>query len=74
MKQIIQEINCTVKNEKVLVACSTGVDSMTLLHLVMESLDRKQIYVAHVNHKKRAQKAPMHAISKLRVLHGYLIP
>jgi len=54
MKQIIQEINCTVKNEKVLVACSTGVDSMTLLHLVMESLDRKQIYVAHVNHKKRA--------------------
>lgn len=55
MNQIIKNIKEKIKNEKVLVACSTGVDSMVLLHLVMASLHSSQIVIAHVNHQKRAQ-------------------
>ena len=45
------------KNDRVVVAVSTGVDSMVLLALLQElpaSL-RPQIIVAHVNHRLRKQ-------------------
>lgn len=55
MKNILKEVKEELKNYKVVVACSTGVDSMTLLTLVMQVCKHDNIVVAHVNHKKRLQ-------------------
>ncbi len=55
MEKVIKNLREKLNNEKVLVACSTGVDSMVLLHLVIQALPTTQIVVAHVNHQKRAQ-------------------
>ncbi len=55
MNSIIQTLKNKFKNQKVLIACSTGVDSMVLLDLVMKSLPSNQIVIAHVNHQKREQ-------------------
>lgn len=55
MEKIIISLKEKLNNEKVLVACSTGVDSMVLLHLLLKALNPSQIVVAHVNHQKRKQ-------------------
>lgn len=55
MQDIINRIKYQVSNDIIIVATSTGVDSMTLLDLCMKSLDHKQIIVAHVNHKVRKE-------------------
>ena len=55
MEKVIKNLREKLNNEKVLVACSTGVDSMVLLHLVIQALPTTQIVVAHVNHQKRAK-------------------
>lgn len=55
MEKIINDLKKKLNKEKVLVACSTGVDSMVLLHLVIKALPTTQIVVAHVNHQKRLQ-------------------
>lgn len=55
MNKIITDLKEKLNTEKVLVACSTGVDSMVLLHLVLNAIDPTQIVVAHVNHGKREQ-------------------
>lgn len=55
MKSILKEIKEELKDNKVVVACSTGVDSMTLLTQVMQVCKHENIIVAHVNHKKRLQ-------------------
>ena len=53
MNNIILDIKTRVLNEKVIVACSTGVDSCVLLDLCMKALNKEQIVVAHVNHGVR---------------------
>lgn len=53
LDNIINEIKSKLTNDKVIVACSTGVDSTVLLNLVELSLDKKQIIICHVNHQKR---------------------
>lgn len=55
MKLVINNIKEKLKHQKVIVACSTGVDSMTLLNIVMKAKPCEEIIVAHVNHKKREQ-------------------
>lgn len=55
MNNVIKELKQHLVNKKVLVACSTGVDSMTLLELVKNILPHNDIFVGHVNHQKREQ-------------------
>ncbi len=54
-ESIIEEIKMKLNNQKILIACSTGVDSMVLLDLLIKSLSNKQIVIANVNHQKRLQ-------------------
>lgn len=44
-----------LKNKKILVACSTGIDSMVLLDLCLKYLNKENIGIAHINHKKRIE-------------------
>lgn len=55
MKKIINELKSVIGNHKVIVTCSTGVDSMALLELCLKSLPHENITVAHVNHNKRIE-------------------
>lgn len=55
MKDIILNIRNKVKNDSVVVACSSGVDSCVLLDLCMKALNKSQIIVAHVNHGVRSE-------------------
>jgi len=52
---LINKIRSFVKNHRVVVAVSGGVDSMTLMHVVAKSLPRDQIVVAHFNHASRKE-------------------
>ena len=42
-------------DKKVLIAVSTGVDSMVLLNLAIKYLDKNNIGIVHVNHNKRIE-------------------
>ena len=55
MKKVIEDLKLNIGNNKVVLTCSTGVDSMTLLHLAMHSLPKENIIVAHVNHQRRVE-------------------
>lgn len=55
MQQVIKNIFEKTNNNKVVVACSTGIDSMTLLYLTMQAKDVDDIIVVHINHQKRNQ-------------------
>jgi tRNA(Ile)-lysidine synthetase-like protein len=57
MQQVIESLEKHIKNEKVLVAVSTGIDSSVLLDLLLNNKDRLgiEVIVAHVNHQKREQ-------------------
>lgn len=46
--------NLAIKEETIVVALSGGVDSMVLLHLIKENLNKK-IIIAHINHKVRKE-------------------
>lgn len=52
---VIEELKTLLSNKKVLLACSTGVDSMVLLDLLEKTLNNDNIIIAHVNHKKRKE-------------------
>lgn len=53
--QLINSLNGSLNNQKIIIACSTGVDSMVLLDVLLKSIDSSNIIVAHVNHQKREQ-------------------
>lgn len=55
MNNIVLNIKNKIKDEKVIVACSTGVDSCVLLDLCLKALSNKQVVVAHVNHGMRKE-------------------
>ena len=55
MNNIILNIKNKIKDSKVIVACSTGVDSCVLLDLCIKALDKSQIIIAHVNHGVRKE-------------------
>lgn len=52
---IMDDIKLKLNNQKVLIACSTGVDSMVLLDLLMKTLKNNQIVVVNINHQKRVE-------------------
>lgn len=52
---VIEELKTLLSNKKVLLACSTGVDSMVLLDLLEKTLNKDNLIIAHVNHKKRKE-------------------
>ncbi len=52
---VIEDMKINLLNKKVMLACSTGVDSMVLLHLLESVVDCSNIIIAHVNHKKRIE-------------------
>lgn len=54
-EQIVNNLKETIKGKKVLLACSTGVDSMVLLDLLVKSTDKENITIVHINHQKREQ-------------------
>lgn len=55
MNEVINKIKNLVKDNIVVVACSTGADSMCLLNLCEKALNKEQIVICHVNHKVREQ-------------------
>jgi tRNA(Ile)-lysidine synthase len=55
MNNIINNITNKIKDQKVIIACSTGVDSCVLLDLCMKAIPNEQIIVAHVNHGVREE-------------------
>lgn len=52
---IMDSIKSKLNNEKILIACSTGVDSMVLLDLLMKTIDLNNIVVVNINHQKRPE-------------------
>lgn len=50
LTKYLKDDNC-----KIIIACSTGADSMALLNLAIEAFENERLIVAHVNHNKRAQ-------------------
>ena len=54
LNAVIQDFEL-LKNKKILVACSTGIDSMVLLDLCLKYLNKENIGIAHINHKKRIE-------------------
>ena len=58
MNQVINFLNTTIKdNDTLVIACSTGPDSMFLTKLLVDMKESKKlkIVIAHVNHKLRTQ-------------------
>lgn len=55
LQNFLKQYNINLNNEKVVVAVSTGIDSMVLLDLLIKSNLNLDIIIAHVNHKKRIQ-------------------
>lgn len=54
-EQIIIEMQENLRDQKVVLACSTGVDSMVLFDLLRKVKDSNDIIIAHVNHQKREE-------------------
>ena len=50
-----KENNFNIENQKIVIAVSTGIDSMALLHSFLEIREDKNldIIVCHVNHNRR---------------------
>lgn len=44
-----------LKGKKVLIACSTGIDSMVLLDIALKLLEKKNIGIIHIHHNRRKQ-------------------
>lgn len=55
MEKIINERFQLLKGKKVLIACSTGVDSMVLLDLAIKHLGKENVGIIHIHHHKREQ-------------------
>lgn len=54
MKAVRELLKSKIKNnDKVIVACSGGSDSMALLYLIMSNFNVNNIICAHINHKVR---------------------
>lgn len=52
---VVNQMNNILNEQKVLIACSTGIDSTVLLDLCLKTNSIDKIVVAHVNHQKRKE-------------------
>ena len=50
---VVNQMNNILTEQKVLIACSTGIDSTVLLDLCLKTNSIDKMVVAHVNHQKR---------------------
>lgn len=55
MEKIINERFSILKNKKVLIACSTGIDSMVLLDMCLKKLKKENIGIVHIHHNRRVE-------------------
>ena len=55
MDKIIKKIKEQYKNQKIILALSCGVDSTTLLDILLKSINKDDLYICFVNHKVRLQ-------------------
>lgn len=55
MEKIIIERFSLLKDKKVLIACSTGIDSMALLDMAVKLLDNRHIGIIHIHHNRRIE-------------------
>lgn len=56
MKQVIDFLKKNIsKDDKVIVGCSGGSDSMALLHVFTKNFSPNQVICAHINHKVRKE-------------------
>lgn len=53
ISSVLHQMKEKLQGKKVLLACSTGVDSMVLLHLLGLIKAKEDIVVVHINHQKR---------------------
>jgi len=53
ISNVLHQMKEKLQGKKVLLACSTGVDSMVLLHLLGLIKAKEDIVVVHINHQKR---------------------
>ena len=61
---VIEEMSNILKEKRVLLACSTGVDSTVLLDLLLQIKGIKEVVIAHVNHQKRTESVTEEAYIK----------
>ena len=61
---VIEEMSNILKEKRVLLACSTGVDSTVLLNLLLQTKGIKEVVIAHVNHQKRTESVTEEAYIK----------
>ncbi len=52
---VVNQMNNVLTEQKVLIACSTGIDSTVLLDLCLKTNSIDKIVVVHVNHQKRKE-------------------
>lgn len=55
MEKIINERFSILENKKVLIACSTGIDSMSLLDMALKKLKKENIGIVHIHHNRRIE-------------------
>ena len=55
LKKAIYKIKEQLNNKTIILACSTGVDSMVLLDLLLKYSQNCNIIISHINHQKREQ-------------------
>lgn len=55
INDILKQMQKELVNKKVMLACSTGVDSMVLFDLLCQLKKNNEIIISHVNHRKREQ-------------------
>lgn len=52
---VVNQMNNILTEQKILIACSTGIDSTVLLDLCLKTNSIDKMVVAHVNHQKRKE-------------------
>ena len=55
LKKAIDKIKEQLNNKTIVLACSTGIDSMVLLNLLLNYTKNSKIIISHINHQKRTQ-------------------
>ncbi len=55
MKEMFKSFKEQLNNERMVIACSSGVDSSVLLDVALNLFEKENIIVAHVNHNKRKE-------------------